>query len=179
MGWWCCWVSNRSVWLLELLTELIIIIIIMIFSPRPGLRGCSPSSPSPRPTSAWSSSTGRCLSKPRPHILELDNCSPGAGPRSLLPVRPPLHLPPPAAPRPPPRLLLQPSPPRNRPRGLRVLRCVGSVSARLCSHLFLPFCQVAVSSRNFLLVFSAALQTLFFHHFSISGWFSCAASLRE
>ena len=22
MGWWCCWVSNRSVWLLELLTEL-------------------------------------------------------------------------------------------------------------------------------------------------------------
>ena len=48
-------------------------IIKIILSPRPGLRGCWPSSPSPQPTSAWCSSTGRCLSKPRSHNLGLDN----------------------------------------------------------------------------------------------------------
>ena len=68
----------------------------------------------------------------------------GACPRCLLPVRSPLHLPPPPPPWPSPCLLLQPPPPRHRPRGLRILRCVGSVRAGLCSHLLLAFCPVTI-----------------------------------
>ena len=123
-----------------------------------GPPGCWPSSPSPPPTSAWSCSTGRCLSTP-----------PTSGPLASPPSPTSSSL---ASSWPPP--LTSSTLPLTR-------RTLYSLLCQRCQRWpTLSFTHRFLSGKLFFLSLTPALDAFFQStpFFSVSGWFSCAASPR-